>query len=198
MSRPTVLGRWPTSWRRTQLQRFSPKGWGIRTYIRLCKPGGPTLGQWAPKTSSIESQQDLNTVELKGYKTDCASQISQALSPKAEAVIFKKPGSEPLADLSLPERQETTGKPPGNKRTRGSLLGGLLTLVMSSAILESSLQTISTRHSTAHQQAKASTRSQSHRQVPQGQLCPPMGQQPPQGAGPVTYEPYGDCKPKTC
>lgn len=41
--------------------RGSPqRGEESSPYQALCRPGGPTLGQLAPKTSSIEGQQDLN------------------------------------------------------------------------------------------------------------------------------------------
>ena len=49
-----------------------------------------------------------------------AHSVPHALSPSAEAVIGKDPGSDPLANLSLPERQEAAEIFPGNIDTGGS------------------------------------------------------------------------------
>ena len=141
-------------WEANTVAEVLPKGVRNPNLYQALQTRGSNTGTVSPQNFQHRKPAGLEFGRAEGLQdTDCASQISQALSPKAEAVIFKEPGSEPLADLSLLERQETTGNPPGNKSIRGSLLGGLLTLVMSSAILESSLHTVSTRHSTAHQQA---------------------------------------------
>lgn len=159
---------------------------------------GSNTGTVSPQNFQRWKPAGLEYRRVEGLQdTDCAFQISQALSPKAEAASFKKPGSEPLADLSLPERQETTGNPPGNKSTRGSLLGGLLTLVMSLLFWSPPSRLSAPDTQLPINRPRPVPEASPTGSCPKAQLCPPVEQQPPQGAGPVTYEPYGDYKPKT-
>ena len=101
-----------------------PKGVRNPNLYQALQTGGSNTGTVSPQNFQHRKPAGLEYGRAEGLQdTDCASQISQALSPKAEAVIFKKPGSEPLADLGLPERQETTGNRPGNKSLEGAFWG---------------------------------------------------------------------------
>ena len=100
--RPTLGSLGPLSWTR----KTGPQN------VWLWRSVGITFGRarglWQTETPLLKD----------------AHKISHVLGPRAEAVIWKEPGSDPLANLrELPKRHEATGAQPGDTDTGSSQSG---------------------------------------------------------------------------
>ena len=104
-SQDCSMGGWPTNGRIITIVEVLPKEWGIWTPHQAPQPWGRAPGGWAPQNIwlwspvglILGSPKGLGEIEASLLRGTC--KISQALGPKAEAVIWKEPGSDLHADL---------------------------------------------------------------------------------------------------
>ena len=151
----TYTPRWAThKWENNYNCRCSPQGpRGLNlTYVSLAqgsctrKMSPQNVWLWRPVGLTFSRPRGLWEIEtplLEG-----AHKISHVLGPRARAVIWKEPGSYPSADLgeSTGQAGDNWSSPWGHRHWWQLFWGAcstMWTLVLASAILESSLYVIS-------------------------------------------------------
>ena len=107
----------------SQLQRFSPRNKQPQAHTGLLGQGSCTRNT-NPQNVWLWKLVGLKFGSQSTIRYTCTCKTSHVLSPNAEAVIGKKPGSDPLADLGDPARG-TGGNwdSPGDEDTGGSHIG---------------------------------------------------------------------------
>ena len=158
--------------RQLQLQRLTPRNTGSESHPHQApQPEGSTPGRGVTRMPDAEGQWGL----LSGDPQGCLKQSpllkgehksSYTPEVRTEVVIQKKPGSVPPTAIGkLPGKIGGNWSSPWGQRRWQYPLWGIIyheDIVLASAILESSLQLISTRTRPTHQPVGISTGSNNY------------------------------------
>ena len=172
-SRPKPLGGWSTNGRIIRIAEILPEKWGVRA-----PHWAPPLGRCAPRISGFEDQQGLvrGLLETETSLLKGVHKMPPALRHRAEAVIWKKPGLDPL-EQPPGDTGGNWNSPWGHRCWWQPIWGAHATtraLVIESAILESFLpgpgpgpthQPVSTRTGTPQAKLLTGGHSLTHQQT---------------------------------